>query len=485
MPSSAMTWRAALAAALAGEAGEVVAGLASHAADRILYVEVGAGLGFMVALVALSRARLPRRGSVLLILGFAALLQLLALTSAPTASDDAYRYVWDAKVQLHGIDPYRYPPSASALSGLRSRELFPDRRECSWHLPDGRCSLLNRPGVRTVYPPVAQGAFSAARLATFGRTDGPRPLQVSGALGVLALSVLLARRAIAERRPLWTVAVWAWCPITAVELTNNAHIDWLAALLSVVALMASGAGRHRWAGIAIGAAIATKLYPALLLPVMIRRRPRTVLVAATAVLGLSYLPHVAAVGAKVIGYLPGYLHEENYLQGSRFALVGAALPPGVAAVAAVAVMLAVALYAVRRVDNRAPEETGLVVMGAALLVATPAFSWYCVLLIALVAMTGKVEWLPVAFACTIAALGSAHFGQGFRTLSYLLALGLLLLGMTARRLTARKLSATPMSATPPDRPGSDDAIAAPGQPNYRAVASAPASRAGWQQRGPP
>jgi hypothetical protein len=47
----------------------------------------------------------------------------------------------------------------------------------------------------------------------------------------------------------------------------------------------------------------------------------------------------------------------------------------------------------------------------------PALTRYCVLLLALVAMTGKVEWLPVVFASGIAAFASSHFGDptGYRT----------------------------------------------------------------------
>jgi len=151
-------------------------------------------------------------------------------------------------------------------------------------------------------------------------------------------------------------------------------------------------------------------------------------------------------------YLPGYLREENYLEGSRFALIGAVFPAGMAAAV-------------------------VVVVGIALLVATPAFSWYCVLL-ALVAMTGKVEWLPVVFASGIAAFGSSHFGDptGYRTACYSVALGLLLLGITTRR----KL------ATHRVRLAADGEVAA-SDPTIRPLLDArsrPPS-IGWQQPGRP
>ena len=439
MRSSALTWRVVLAAALAGEAAILIAGLRSHAPDRLLYIEVGAGLTFGLALLALSRARLMIRVALLVVIGFGAVLQLIALSSPPSASDDVNRYVWDAKVQLSGVDPYRYPPADPALQALRTSTLFPNRSDCRWALPNGDCSLINRPDVRTVYPPVAELAFTVTRLASYGRSDGPAPLQLFGAIGVIGLAGLLGWCAVKRAVPSWTVAIWAWCPVTAIELSNNAHIDWLAALLSVAAMMASRSGHPRLAGGAIGAAIATKIYPGLLLAVLIRRHPGKVLMSAAAVVMLSYVPHVAAVGTKVVGYLPGYLREENYLEGSRFALIGAVFPAGIAVAVAVLAMITALIVVAQRVDESAPEQLGVVVVGIALLVATPAFSWYSVLLLALVAMTGKVEWLPVVFASGIAAFGSTHFGDptGYRTACYSVALGLLLLGITARRRLAK------------------------------------------------
>ncbi|MEK7729943.1 MAG: hypothetical protein AAB354_16160, partial [candidate division KSB1 bacterium] len=49
-------------------------------------------------------------GSMVLILGFAVLFRLLLLPQTPFLSNDIYRYLWDAEVLQHGINPYLYPP---------------------------------------------------------------------------------------------------------------------------------------------------------------------------------------------------------------------------------------------------------------------------------------------------------------------------------------------------------------------------------------
>jgi hypothetical protein len=322
-----------------------------------------------------------------------ALLQATALSASPTTSDDDYRYMWDAKVQLAGVDPYRYPPEATQLTGLRDDFLFPDAdaAHCAHAIPHG-CTVINRPQVHTVYPPVAQGAFDAVRLVSWGGRGGHLPLQLAAALGVLLTTALLLRRGV----PPWRTALFAWSPLAVLDYGNNAHIDWLAIVLCVFAL---GARRARVAGAACGAAIAVKLYPVLVLPSLMRRS-WTAGIAAAALVVLVYLPHVLAVGRAVIGYLPGYLHEEDYLSGNRLQVLGLALPHPADSVAGVAIVAAACVWAWRVADDAVRSAT--LVVGVAVCVFTPAYGWYAGLLLALVALSGSLVWLPAAVAGDVA-----------------------------------------------------------------------------------
>ena len=283
---------------------------------------------YLLAVLLLSRARLAARTVLLLILGVGIALQIIAMCTPPASSDDDYRYLWDAKVQLAGIDPYRYAGRRAGTGGLTHPVLLSGPRpHCAWPIEDGTaCSAINRPEVRTVYPPVAEAAFGVVRLASLGGKGQHLPVQLAAALGAVAVAWLLARRALARGRPLWPVALWAWCPLVATEFGNNAHIDWLAVLLCVLALGSEAARRSGVAGLLIGAAIATKLYPGLVLMSLLRRRPVLVLSCAAGLVALSYLPHVLAIGPDVLGYLPGYLREERYTSGGRFLLLDPWLP---------------------------------------------------------------------------------------------------------------------------------------------------------------
>ncbi|MFN2517671.1 MAG: glycosyltransferase 87 family protein [Jatrophihabitantaceae bacterium] len=388
---------------------------------------------FALAVWLLAGCRLPRHQGTLIILGASAVLQLLAVTRAPITSDDDYRYVWDAKVQLAGIDPYRYPPDAPQLLPLRDEFLFP-RTRCPHVIADG-CTSINRPTVHTIYPPVAEAAFVAIRVASFGGHGGHLPIQLAGALGVIAVAWLLARRAAARDRPVWTVALWAWCPLPILEYSNAGHIDWLAVVLIVLAVSFAAARRSGLAGLLVGAAIATKLYPAIVLPALLRRRPGLVLGAASALVAMSYLPHVLVVGRAVLGYLPGYLREEKYASGERLLLLGSVLPHPLDALIGLLLLGLAAWVVWRRADSDAPEDGAVLMMGTALLVSTTVYGWYAGLLLALVVMSGALEWLPTALAPTLVYLVRLDFGASpnISRAIYAVAAALALLGGLLRR----------------------------------------------------
>jgi alpha-1,2-mannosyltransferase len=427
------------------------------------FLSAASGL-FVVAVAVLARSRLPVRTVMWLVVGVGAALQVIALTHSPLTSDDANRYAWDAKVQLSGIDPYHYAPTAPQLDQLRDGTLFGPTSICTHHIAGG-CTAINRPTVHTIYPPVAQGVFDVGRIVSFGGHGQLFIYQLLAALGAIAVSVLLARRALARGAPLWPVALWAWCPVVVSEFGNNAHLDWCAVLLSVLALQAGAAGRDTAAGVLVGAAIATKLYPALLLPALMRRRPWLVSLTALVAVVLVYVPHLIAVGHEVIGYLPGYLHEEGYNSGSRLLLLGAVLPHPIDTVAGGVALAATAWWVWRRSDPLAPEQSATLMTGVAILVATPLYGWYAPLLIALAVMSARYEWVVLALAPSFVYLvhGTVTHWSGAGTLIYAVAAAATALGWWLRISTTHRARtrATTRSESPYPPPESCSATPAP------------------------
>jgi len=381
-------------------AGAVVAGIAEvYLAHRSTgpggILERGYGLLGVIGLwwaayatAVLCVLRLPHRLAIGLLLVLAVAVRLAAIAPKAPLSDDLYRYAWDGVVQTAGIDPYRYPPAAPELTRLRD----------AWLWPPGYTghsgTQINRPRVRTIYPPVAEAWFTAVHLVVplSARDRGYEAVGLVLDLAVLAVLMALLR----DRR--WAV-LYALAPLPVLEAVQNAHVDILAVLLTLGAVALAERRRSTSAVVVLALATLTKVYPALLLPLLLRDRSRRVRNAGlfVAVCVTSYVPHALAVGTAIIGYLPGYLKEEHYSAGTRYLLVGMlGLRGPAASVVVAAALLAMALWSLR--TTLPLRDAAVRVMVLVLLLVTPVQPWYAVVLLALATLARAWWAVPVAAA---------------------------------------------------------------------------------------
>ncbi|WP_195909067.1 glycosyltransferase family 87 protein [Microlunatus sp. Gsoil 973] len=322
-----------------------------------------------------------------------AVVQLPGLLSRPLLSDDSYRYVWDGRVQLAGVDPYRYSPISPMLAPLRDPLLFPPG-----HGSGVVNTVINRPWAHTIYPPIAELWFTVLAAVT-PWWAGTLGLQIASALAVVATTVLIGRVLIRTgSHPGWALAYGA-CPATTIEAANGAHVDVLAALLLVIMAWSVITNRHWLAGVMLGLAGGVKLVPMLLVPIFLRRQPVRTAATSVATLLTGYLPHILAVGSLVLGYLPGYLNEEGFDGRRRFALL-IFLPEPARLPVALAIAVALAVVAILRSRRDLVLVTCCWLYGAAFLVATPTYPWYLLPAMVLVVMARRFEWLmlwPAAY----------------------------------------------------------------------------------------
>ena len=374
---------------------------------RPLPLLIAAWIAFIAAAWLLRKV--PRRTSVALILLGGIALQVAAVSAPPQNSTDLYRYIWDGRVQAAGIDPYQYVPTATQLTGLRNEFLFhPDAEYCvgpsyvakhpAADLTPG-CTRINRPTVPTIYPPVAEAYFLGVYYL-HPADDSSTPIQAATALAAVLTTVLLLFGLSRLGRDVRMAALWSWCPTVALEAGNSAHVDVIAVGITAAAILALATARTRrrtiLGGILLGLAIATKLTPVLTVPALLRRRWVTVALAAGGAFIAVYIPHVLRVGGKVIGFLPGYLQQENYTKGTRFGIIGLFVTGPLAMAVAVLILAAIALAVLQFSDPDRPWQGALMMTAAALAVATPHYQWYSLLLVMLVALDGRPEWLAFA-----------------------------------------------------------------------------------------
>ncbi|MBF4580064.1 glycosyltransferase 87 family protein [Frigoribacterium sp. VKM Ac-2530] len=378
---------------------------------------------FVVALLLLRRV--PARAVTALVLAGTALVGGAALVGDPNTSTDPARYAWDGIVQVNGVSPYAHTPDSGELRDLRPDWIFPEsapftrddgtigercsqpdrqiHRAYDTETGDVVCTAINRPEVPTIYPPAAELYFAGVR-ALVGPEVGFFPLQLTGALLVfgttVALVVTLRRRGLDPR---WA-ALWGWCPLVVGEGITNSHVDLLGAVLVVAATLLVATGRRWRGGIALGAAVATKLIPAIAAPALLRRQPAKVVVASIVTFALLYVPYVATTGWQVLGYLPGYLTEEGYEDGSRFVFMSAFLPDAWTT-PVVALLLAVTAALVWvKTPVGSPWLGQLVMIGVVLVAVSPRYPWYALLLVPFVALTGRWEWLAIPLALLVRQL---------------------------------------------------------------------------------
>jgi hypothetical protein len=213
-----------------------------------------------------------------------------------------------------------------------------------------------------------------------------------------ATIVLIAWALAREGRDPREVAWYALAPLPVIEFAGNGHVDGLALLFLVAGVLALRRARRGWAGVLVGLATMVKLYPALALGVWWRRGRWRMAAFAATVVALAEAPHVLFVGTRVLGYLPGYLHEEHYTGGGRFLLLGTlGLPGRLTTVLAFAVMVAVTLIVAGR--NYDPAAGLAIVLTGLILVTTPVQPWYA----ATIAGTGALAGAPWLIILGLAA----------------------------------------------------------------------------------
>src|SRR6516165_2234515 len=222
--------------------------LKNHA---IAFIELAlaAGVVYLIALHGIERTKASRATTILLI--FCAIVFRATLwTMEPTLSDDLQRYRWEARVQAEGWNPYAIAPNDPRLAHLRDKyyEVIPGRE------------------VPAIYPPATELVFRAAWPLFPGPTAFKTPFAAADVLVMLVLAWIFR----AEKDRAFRVAVYAWNPLVIVEFAGSGHNDVLA-LLGIVCGLALVGSRPTIAAVPIALAAMAKVFPAVLLPVWIRR----------------------------------------------------------------------------------------------------------------------------------------------------------------------------------------------------------------------
>lgn len=191
--------------------------------------------------------------------------RLLLLFSIPALSDDFYRFVWDGRLLLNGINPYTILPSDFIQSPDFQRVI----------IDKSIFTKLNSPNYYTVYPPFNQLIFVVSAWfsqgSLFGNVISLRVFILLAEIGTLFILGSLKTPALNKEKASGNtkLALYAFNPLIILELTGNLHFE------AVVIFFLLLVYRFRKKTLLISTfffacAVSTKMLPLIFIPLIIK-----------------------------------------------------------------------------------------------------------------------------------------------------------------------------------------------------------------------
>jgi len=190
-------------------------------------------------------------------------LRLVFLFAIPNLSQDFYRFIWDGRLILTGLNPYLTTPNDLIFS---QPTLFPQMKL----LFDGMGPLSA--GHYSNYPPIHQLPFVIAAIISkhsiLGAVIILRLLLISADLGILFYGKKLLRKL---QLPTKNIYWFILNPLVIIELTGNLHFEGLMLFFFVMALYYIHTKKWHLAALTMAVSIAVKLVPILSLPLFLNK----------------------------------------------------------------------------------------------------------------------------------------------------------------------------------------------------------------------
>lgn len=186
------------------------------------------------------------------------LFRAIFIIAIPNLSQDFYRFLWDGRMLIQGINPYLYTPESFISIGkypvAQAQELYTGMQ------------LLNASHY-TNYPPVNQICFALAALVSGKSIAGSamvlRLLIIAADFGTLYYGKKLLK---AFKLPVHNIFWYILNPFIIIELTGNLHFEGVMIFFLIWSLYLLHSGRWKWAAVIFACSIATKLVPLMFLP---------------------------------------------------------------------------------------------------------------------------------------------------------------------------------------------------------------------------
>lgn len=229
-----------------------------------------------------------------ILLAAAVIFRLLFLFAIPNLSQDFYRFLWDGRLLLEGINPYLMTPAEYFSSGnipfLGAQELY-----------EGMGSLSA--GNPTNYPPLNQFFFALAALfggnSILASVVWLRIFIIAADIGIFYFGIKLLKNL---NLPESNIFLYLLNPLVIMELTGNLHFEGVMLFFFLAALYFLRCQKWLFSALFFSCSIAVKLIPLIFLPLLFRRlgwnRSLGYYAATGIILLLFFLPFLSGVFAE-------------------------------------------------------------------------------------------------------------------------------------------------------------------------------------------
>lgn len=188
----------------------------------------------------------------------AVLFRLVFLFAMPNLSQDFYRFIWDGRMILEGINPYLFTPESFITAGKypvdQAQELYKGM------------GVLNGSHY-TNYPPVKQFVFALAALfagkSIIGSAIVFRIVIIAADIGTLYFGKKLLEKL---KIPVHNIFWYLLNPFIIIELTGSLHFEGIMIFFLVLSLYLLQLGKWKFAGFVFALSISVKLIPLMFLP---------------------------------------------------------------------------------------------------------------------------------------------------------------------------------------------------------------------------
>ena len=311
------------------------------------------------------------RQALWMVLIGALLARWILLPLAPTLSDDIYRYLWDGRVQLAGLNPYGYAPADPVLAPLR---------DAAW-------LLINHRDIATIYPPVCQWLFRLAAMVA----PTLQAQKIAFLLWDLATCALLI-----VVLPSWGYSpvlslIYAWHPLIVTEFAASGHNDALGIFWLLLGLWLWTRRRRAWAAVAWGIGALAKIAPAMMLIWLLAdrsRRRHALWFVLTVILG--YAPFLGMLDRAALG-LNHYAGQWEFNSSLYVLMAWLVREPWIARTLCMGLWGACAVWLGRRYED--PRRFAWTMTALAMLCSPVVEPWYVAWLVPLLCLYHRGPWL--------------------------------------------------------------------------------------------